>query len=996
MAQSQHDYFLRLLVVIVIFGWATSVRGQVRGAELGGTVRDPAGAVIAGAKVRARNLGTSQELQTVTNPDGVYRLRPLQPGRYEVTVEAVGFQPLTIGNVELTVGQTATLDLTLQVGTLTEQVEVKALGVAVVEPTKTEVSEVIDETRITELPISGRQFIDFALLTPGTTVGKGFSFGATALLAEDVPRLSFGGLFEQHTNLIALDGGDHSVSLNGLQHIGPSQDAVKEFRVLSSTYSVEYGRVMGGIVNIITKSGSNDRHGSVYYYLRNDALDARNILSAPGFDVLRQHQFGASAGGPVVRDRLFYFGNYEGQRRAESPQYTSFILNNIAAINQAKRSLGLSDEVLEQLQTKNYDYFLVRSDAQLTPANNLFVRYSFADQRNGNFPSTPGGIGGPSTFRQNDVRSQSLMANLTSLIGPSLVNQGFFQFSRKSFTNMPLSFEPNLEIINIATFGKHISPADFYRENRFQFSDNLSLLWRNHEFKVGVDIGHIRDRLLYSTTMPGFAIFTPESFLGQPPFGRTVPVFFAFAIPRALLGQPLPRRSINQLFPDDRFAAAARTVFHHEIYEFFVQDRWRYRGLTLNYGLRYFLEKTPSIFGIETDKNNVQPRLGISYGFAENKGVVRAGVGVFVAPHFWSRLVGHLTCAGSGPENLALLDPPRARFFSQTASPCVSVNVIPGPFTSGPAFTRFIRGEFPSGSLAINAFGHLVRDFPNPYAEQWSLQIEYEVVRDLSVGIGYLGVHGLKIPNAGIQLNAMPAGVLPNGKTRYQPNPRFGLVQMAFPGTDSVYHGGFFTLNKRLSGGWGININYTFSKTLDFPTGYTFRDVFEDPRNIRRDWGLSNQHVGQRFILTFTGEGPKRWALTRGFKLGVITTLESGRFGTLFTGFDVNGDLEFGTDRVGVIGRNTYRGDSFKQVDLRLARVISLHERVQIEPLLEFFNLFNRPNVTQVDTVYGAADFVGPVPRRFKDGVAGALPSFGQPAGTGPARQIQFALRVSF
>jgi hypothetical protein len=973
------------------------VRGQtVVGATLSGVVRDPAGAVVVGARVEVQSVETGRVVVGVSDENGVYRVGPVPPGRYRVVVEAVGFQTVVMEDVELTVGQSGTLNVTLSVGAVTEQVEVRGGGVALVEPTKTEVSEVIEQTRITELPISGRQFIDFALLSPTTSVGKGFSFGATALLAEDVPRLSFGGLFEQHTNLISLDGGDHSVLFNGLQHIGPSQDAVKEFRVLSSTYSVEYGRVMGGIVNIITRSGSNDRRGTVYYYVRNDALDARNILSVPGFDVLRQHQFGASAGGPVVRDRVFYFGNYEGQRRAESPQYTSFILDNLAAINRAKRSLGLSEEDLNKLQTKNYDYVLARADVQLAPTQTLFARYSFADQRNGNFPSVPGGLGAPSTFRQNDVRSQSAMINLTSLIGSGTVNQGFFQFSRKSFTNTPLTFEPNLEVVNIATFGKHISPADFYRENRFQWSDTLSLLWHNHEFKVGVDIGHIRDRLLYSTTMPGFAIFTPESFLGRPPFGRTVPVFFAFAIPRSLLGQPLPRRSVTQLFPDDRFEAAAWTVFHHQTYEVFVQDRWRYRQLTLNYGVRYFLERVPSIFGVQTDKNNVQPRLGISYGFAETKGVVRAGVGVFVAPHFWSRLVGHLTCAGSGPENLALLDPQRAGFFSQTASPCVTVNVVPGPFTSGPALTRFIGGEFPRGPLSINAFGHLVRNFPNPYAEQWSLQIEYEVVKDLSIGIGYLGVHGLKIPNAGIQLNAMPAGTLPNGKTRYQTDPRFGLVQMAFPGTDSVYHGGFFTLNKRLSGGFGLNINYTFSKTLDLPTGYTFRDVFEDPRDIRRDWGLSNQHVGQRFVLTFTGEGPKRWALTRGFKLGVITTLESGRFGTLFTGFDVNGDLEFGTDRVGVVGRNTYRGDSFKQVDLRLTRVMSWRERIRIEPLVEFFNLFNRPNVTQVDTVYGAADFVGPVPRRYKDGVAGALPSFGRPAGTGPARQVQFALRVSF
>lgn len=987
---------MRALWMIILLLVGGSVRGQVREAELSGLVRDPAGAVIAGAVVRARNVATNQQWQATTGPDGRYSLRPLPPGRYEVEAEAMGFQPAVIRDVELTVGQKGTLDIVLTVERVREEVEVRSGGVAMVEPAKTEVSAVIDETRIRELPISGRQFIDFALLNPGTAVGRGFSFGATALLAEDVPRLSFGGLFEQHTNLITLDGGDHTVLFNGLQHIGPSQEAVKEFRVLNSTYSVEYGRVMGGIVNIITRGGSNDLHGAVYYYLRNDALDARNILSAPGFDVLRQHQFGASAGGALVRDRAFYFGNYEGQRRGESPQYTSFILENLAAINRAKRSLGLGEERLNQLQTKNYDYVLGRVDLQLTPAHAVFARYSLADQRNANSPSVPGGLGAPSTFRQNDVRSQSAIVGVTSVRGSETVFQGFMQFSRKSFTNTPLNFEPNLEIVNVATFGKHIGPADFYRENRFQFSADLTRLWRRHEFKVGGDVHHIRDQLLYSTTMTGFAIFTPESFLGLPPFGRTVPLFFAFALPRSLLGQPLPRRGLDRLFPDDRFAAAAGIAFTHETYEFFVQDRWRPQRLTVNYGVRYFLERIPSAFGIQTDKNNLQPRLGISYGFAEGRGVVRAGVGIFVAPHFWSRLVGHLTCAGSGPENLALLDPRRAAAFSPTASPCVTLNVIPGPFTSGSALARFIRGEFPSGPLAINAFGHIVRDFPNPYAEQWSLQIEYQIANELSASVGYLGVRGLKVPNAGIQLNVTPVGRLPNGKTRYQNDPRFGIVQMAFPGTDSTYHGGFLALNKRPSDGWGVNVHYTFSKTLDLPTGYTFRDVFEDPLHIRRDWGLSNQHVGHRFTATFIGEGPKRWGLTRGFTVSLITTLESGRFATLFVGFDVNGDLEFGTDRVGLTGRNTYQGDRFIQVDLRLARKIRWGERVGIEPLLEFFNLFNRPNVTQVDTVYGAADFVGPVPRRYKDGVAGALPSFGRPAGTGPARQVQFALRISF
>jgi hypothetical protein len=199
-----------------------------------------------------------------------------------------------------------------------------------------------------------------------------------------------------------------------------------------------------------------------------------------------------------------------------------------------------------------------------------------------------------------------------------------------------------------------------------------------------------------------------------------------------------------------------------------------------------------------------------------------------------------------------------------------------------------------------------------------------------------------------------------------------------------------------VSGGWGFTLNYTFSKTLDLPTGYTFRDVPHDPLAVRLDWGLSNQHVGQRVVVSFLGEGPRRWGVTRDFRLGVIVTAQSPRYTSIFTGFDVNGDLEWGPDRVGSIGRNTYRGDRFAQVDVRVSRRVGVTERVVVEPLIEFFNLFNRVNVSDVDTVYGAADFVGPVPQRYRDGRRGPLASFGAPALTGPARQVQIALRIHF
>jgi hypothetical protein len=983
-------------VLVGCVGWCGVSMGQVVvGAVLSGVIRDQAGAVVVGARVEVQSVETGRVVVGVSDENGVYRVGPVPPGRYRVVVEAVGFRKATYEGVVLTVGQVATLNVTLSVGEVVEQVEVRGEGVAVVEPTKTEVSQVVDQVRITELPISGRQFIDFALLTPTTTVGKGVSFGASSPLLEEVPRLSFGGLFEQHTNFIGLDGGDHTVSLNGLQHAGPSQEAVREFRVLSSTYLVEYGRVMGGIVNIVTRSGGNEVGGVAYYYVRNDALDARNILFAPGLEEFRQHQFGASVGGPIRRDRLFYFGNYEGQRRAEAPLYTTFLLQNIGAINRVKRALGLGEELLQRMQTKDYDYVLVRGDAQVTARHSLFGRYSFADQRNENYPVMPGGIGAPSTFRENLVRSQSVMGNVTSLFGPSWVSQAFFQFSRKSFNNWPYPpVEPHIEIPNLAQFGAVVGSAAFYREQRFQFGETVSVLRGRHEVKAGVVVDHIRDDLLYSLTNPGYVIFTPESFFGLPPFGRSVPVLF---VVNFVPGRPLPRRDPSRLFPNREYEEASRIKYTHEIFEFFLQDRWQRGAVTLSYGVRYFLEPYPSEWGMETDTNNVQPRVGLSWGFANGKGVVRAGAGIFVAPTFWSRPINHMSCVGGGPDFARLIDPALEDVTARGKPRCWTVNPPPGPFTSGPAFSRFVReGLWPTGPLARNAFTNATKDTVNAYAGQWSVQIEREVGGGISAGVGYLGVRGVKVMGCR-QVNVEAVGRAPSGITLYRlKTTQVGIGHWCEPWVTSTYHGGFVTVSRRVSGGWGFTLNYTFSKTLDLPTGYTFRDVPHDPLAVRLDWGLSNQHVGQRVVVSFLGEGPRRWGVTRDFRLGVIVTAQSPRYTSIFTGFDVNGDLEWGPDRVGSIGRNTYRGDRFAQVDVRVSRRVGVTERVVVEPLIEFFNLFNRVNVSDVDTVYGAADFVGPVPQRYRDGRRGPLASFGAPALTGPARQVQIALRIHF
>jgi hypothetical protein len=263
----------------------------------------------------------------------------------------------------------------------------------------------------------------------------------------------------------------------------------------------------------------------------------------------------------------------------------------------------------------------------------------------------------------------------------------------------------------------------------------------------------------------------------------------------------------------------------------------------------------------------------------------------------------------------------------------------------------------------------------------------------MRVSLGWLWVHGLKLTTL-TQLNVVHIGQLPTGKPQYAPrDPRFGIYFARFPGSRSVYHGGTVALSKRFGHGVSFDTHYTWSKTIDLMSSLSFLDAPEDPMNLRLERALSNQHVGHRFVLSLLAQAPDQSVL-RHFKLGMLTTLESPRYRTVFVGFDVNGDLQTGPDRVGTLGRNTYKGDSFKSVDLRVSREIFLSETVRLELIAEAFNLFNTVNVTAVDTVYLAPDFIGPVPRRFGDGVKGPNPNFGNPVDAANPRQIQFALKL--
>ncbi|HTS51301.1 MAG TPA: carboxypeptidase regulatory-like domain-containing protein, partial [Bryobacteraceae bacterium] len=327
-------------------------------AQLSGELTDPSGHVITNQTITVRNTESGQTRTVQTSAGGQYEVLNLAPGRYQIGAEAPGFAPLRVP-VELTVNQQAIVDLQFQLAQQRQEATVTATP-EVIEPTRTELSQVVAEREIENLPINGRQFLDFVLLTPNVYAGRTNISNPSSPGEPQQVDLSFAGLHES-TSMILVDGANNMNRVFGRSRSAPSEEAVQEFRVLNNNYPASLGPAAGGVVNIVTRSGANDLHGSIYEYFRNNAMDARNILAPPGFDELRQNQFGATLGGKLIPDRLFYFVNYEGQRHEESPFYSSILLNNLTAINRALAGFGLPPEVLAgKLRQINYDETLAR------------------------------------------------------------------------------------------------------------------------------------------------------------------------------------------------------------------------------------------------------------------------------------------------------------------------------------------------------------------------------------------------------------------------------------------------------------------------------------------------------------------------------------------------------------------------------------------------------------------------------------------------------------
>src|SRR5271170_1749776 len=492
-----------VLGIVVLCGWAKPAfsQGGASAAQLNGSVRDASGGSVAKASLTLRDVGTNRTYTAVSNDNGLYVIPNLPPGSYELTTEATGFAKSTQTGIVLTVGQVATIDVSVSVAQSAEKVVVTT-ETPPVEPTRTEISQVIDTKQIQDLPISGRLFTDFALLTPGVATGR-TSLQST-ITEFEVTRISFGGMRDL-SNLVTVDGADNINTATGSQRSTPPQDSVAEFRVVNSSFGAEYGRALGGIVNIVTKSGSNNLHGSVYDYLQNNATDARSLLQpAPQEYVLRQNQFGAALGGPIKKDKIFFFTNYEGQRRGESPTFPGVLYQNLDLINASKAALGIAPENLNVLKTRNNDYGIAKLDWQLNPSNHLAIRYNIEDGRDLNelVGSTldGGGIGAPSSGHDLFLRDQSLVGDVATTVKPDLVNSFLMQYARRHYNFPGVTGQPNLDIPNTLLFGHNFGVFDAVYESRVQITDSMAWVKGNHVAKFGVDYNHINNFVIW----PGF------------------------------------------------------------------------------------------------------------------------------------------------------------------------------------------------------------------------------------------------------------------------------------------------------------------------------------------------------------------------------------------------------------------------------------------------------------------------------------------------------------
>jgi hypothetical protein len=878
MIQRKHSlrHFASLLVTFLLLTSNLTALAQST-ATIQGTVTDESGAVMTGARVVVRSPATGVERTTETDSSGNFQVAALPVGTYRVEIHAQGFQTSVVNDLLLEVGKVIVQNFQLKVGGVAQEVSVVA-DAGLVETTTSTVGQVINQKTVQEIPLNGRHFVDLGLLIPGSVTPPQNGFLTAPLRGQGSFAFNTAGNREDTVNFMV-----NGINLNDMVQnqitFQPSINTVQEFKVDNSTFSAEYGRSSGAIVNIATRSGTNQFHGEAFEFFRNEALDARNFFNTtkPPF---KRNQFGGAIGGPVHKDTTFFFFSYEGLRQrqgltlngntltdAQRAQVTDPVIKSLLEVVPRPTSIvrdpvtGASIGRFQGSDTApvNIDQWTGDVNHLLGKNDRLHAYYAFQRDLRGE-PNLQGNtLPGFGDTRQS--RRQIFTLNETHTFGAMLVNEARFGFNR-----IHIIFTPNallnpadfgirngineaigLPQISITGFNFNIGgPAGFPQgrgDTTFVFSDTASYLRGKHSLKIGGEFRRFLNNN-FNRNIGTFNFATPEAFIAGTGNAFTVTIGdVSSSIANGALG-------------------------------LFLQDNYKVRpNLTLEFGLRYdwfmspserydrfvnFDQDTKSLRRInsETDKlyrdnkDNLQPRIGFAWDpWGDGKTSVRGGYSI-------------------------LADQP-------------ITNLVTGNSSNPPLATPLTF----NGAIRLNNAVDVARSaglspaavdpsFDNGYVQSWNLNVQREITPSLGMMIGYFGSKGTHL-RISRNVNQFIDGVRPfatlSANSAILPGAVVGNITKIESGSNSSYNALWIAANKRLSHGLQFNASYTLSKSLDYNSLNSQGVVVQDSYNIRGDRGLSDYDARHRFVINAIYELPFRGnRLTEGWQVSTVTQLQSG------------------------------------------------------------------------------------------------------------------------
>jgi hypothetical protein len=975
---------------------------------VGGSVKDPSGAVVPRATVTLLSLGTNKEDTAITGEDGRFRFVNLQPGSYALTVKAAGFSEFKQESMTVEVGRLTNVDAALKVAGATAVVEVSDVA-SLINTETADFASNINQIAINELPINGRRWSNFAILAPGS-VPDG-SFGLISFRG-------ISGLLNNNT----VDGGDNNQAFfaeeRGRTRISYSisQSAIREFQVNTSNYSAEYGRAAGGVTNAVTKSGTNELHGDLFYYQRNNRWGARNPLAFQSIlvngvssrvgikpqDV--RHQFGGTLGGPIVKDKLFFFFSYDQQKRNfpglsifSDPNY----LNTVNRTTLQASTRGLTDQQINDAlsflngltgpvpRRGDQRLILPKLDWQINAKNTFSINYNRLRWK------SPSGIQtqatntyGKASFGDDFVKIDWGTARLVTTFTPRIVNEFRVQIARDfEFQNSttPTPGEPRTAINNSApeviltggfTFGKanFLERKSYPKEMRYQFADNANFSLGGNMLKVGFDINTVTDTLSNLRYESGSYIYSNinDFIIDYTNWKVGLPATVACVNSSRTRGKCYTG-SFLQGF------GSQGAEFGTADYNFYAQFDWRFRPrIMINLGMRYEYQAMPepqipnaSILTIPNanlnvaqatsrfphDNNNFGPRVGFSVDLTGNgKTSLRGGYGLYYGRIINSTISNALTNTGA----------PGGQFQTNTSQTSTSAPIFPLVLESAPA-----------GSTSIQYFAP---GYSNPMIHQADLNFEREIMRNTTISASYLLSLGRRLPTfidrnlsvpTATQTFAITGGpfggntlTIPVFSTT-RPNSSFAQMTEISSMVNSKYNALVLQANRRFTDGIQFNLNYTLSKAADYGQTSTTFTANNTPYNVfdfKAEKGRSNfdrRHkvVGNVvFAPRLKSGGRAMRAALDGWSLAPIFQFWTGipYNGFVSGSFGGAGSLNRsgGANRFPLIDRNAFTGPKVWNVDMRISRRFHLREKASVEFFLEAFNILNRTQITGINATY--------------------------------------------